>query len=217
MGISTIQSYRGAQIFEAVGLKSDFVDRYFTWTPSRIGGIGLEEVAAEVLTHHNRAFTDKDGNDKVLDSGGEYQWRNDGEEHLFNPQTIHTLQHAVRTGDYNLYKKYAKLVQGENDQLLTIRSMLKLKPAGPAVPLEEVESVESIMRRFKTGAMSFGSISKEAHEDLAIAMNRVVVNRTQVKAGRIRLASLKIATVIRAAVPLNRLHPDVSVLRLTIS
>lgn len=92
MGISTIQSYRGAQIFEAVGLKSDFVDRYFTWTPSRIGGIGLEEVAAEALTHHNRAFTDKDGNDRVLDSGGEYQWRNDGEEHLFNPQTIHTPQ-----------------------------------------------------------------------------------------------------------------------------
>lgn len=173
MGISTIQSYRGAQIFEAVGLKSDFVDRYFTWTPSRIGGIGLEEVAAEALTHHNRAFTEKDGNDKVLDSGGDYQWRNDGEEHLFNPQTIHTLQHAVRTGDYKLYKKYSKLVQGENDQLLTIRSMLKLKPVGASIPLEEVESVEDIMRRFKTGAMSFGSISKEAHEDLAIAMNRV--------------------------------------------
>lgn len=173
MGISTIQSYRGAQIFEAVGLKSDFVDRYFTWTPSRIGGIGLEEVAAEALSHHNRAFTDKDGNDKVLDSGGDYQWRNDGEEHLFNPQTIHTLQHAVRTGDYKLYKKYSKLVQGENDQLLTIRSMLKLKPVGASIPLEEVESVEDIMRRFKTGAMSFGSISKEAHEDLAIAMNRV--------------------------------------------
>lgn len=162
-----------AQIFEAVGLKSDFVDRYFTWTPSRIGGIGLEEVAAEALTHHNRAFTEKDGNDKVLDSGGDYQWRNDGEEHLFNPQTIHTLQHAVRTGDYKLYKKYSKLVQGENDQLLTIRSMLKLKPVGASIPLEEVESVEDIMRRFKTGAMSFGSISKEAHEDLAIAMNRV--------------------------------------------
>ncbi|MBD7966483.1 glutamate synthase large subunit [Paenibacillus gallinarum] len=173
MGISTIQSYRGAQIFEAVGLKSDFVDEYFTWTPSRIGGIGLEEVTAETLVHHERAFTDKDGNDKVLDSGGEYQWRSDGEDHLFTPQTIHTLQHAVRTGDYTLYKKYAKLVQGENEKRLTIRSLLKLKPAGPKVPLEEVESAESIMRRFKTGAMSFGSISKEAHEDLAIAMNRV--------------------------------------------
>jgi glutamate synthase (ferredoxin) len=173
MGISTIQSYRGAQIFEAVGLKQEFVDKYFTWTPSRIGGIGLEEVAAEALAHHNRAFTDKDGSDKVLDSGGEYQWRNDGEEHLFNPQTIHLLQQAVRTGDYKLYKKYAELVQGENEKKLTLRSLLKLKPGGKPVPLEEVESAESIMRRFKTGAMSFGSISKEAHEDLAIAMNRI--------------------------------------------
>ncbi|MFD1136177.1 glutamate synthase large subunit [Paenibacillus urinalis] len=173
MGISTIQSYRGAQIFEAVGLNSDFVDRYFTWTPSRIGGIGIEEVTEEALVHHNRAFTDKDGNDKVLDSGGEYQWRNDGEDHLFTPQTIHTLQHAVRTGDYNLYRKYAKLVQGENEKKLSIRSLLKLKPNGEAIPLSEVESAESIMRRFKTGAMSFGSISKEAHEDLAIAMNRI--------------------------------------------
>lgn len=173
MGISTIQSYRGAQIFEAVGLNSDFVDEYFTWTPSRIGGIGMEEVTAETLTHHMRAFTDKDGNDRVLDSGGDYQWRSDGEDHLFTPQTIHTLQHAVRTGDYQLYKKYAKLVQGENEKRLTIRSMLKLKPAGPSVPLSEVESAESIMKRFKTGAMSFGSISKEAHEDLAIAMNRI--------------------------------------------
>ncbi|MDP4098964.1 glutamate synthase large subunit [Paenibacillus sp. P96] len=173
MGISTIQSYRGAQIFEAVGLKQEFVDKYFTWTPSRIGGIGLEEVTAEALAHHNRAFTDKDGSDKVLDSGGEYQWRNDGEEHLFNPQTIHLLQQAVRTGDYELYKKYAVLVQGENEKKLTLRSLLKLKPNGQPVPLEEVESAESIMRRFKTGAMSFGSISKEAHEDLAIAMNRI--------------------------------------------
>ncbi len=173
MGISTIQSYRGAQIFEAVGLKEDFVEKYFTRTPSRIGGIGLEEVAAEALAHHNRAFTDKDGSDKVLDSGGDYQWRKDGEEHLFNPQTIHLLQQAVRTGDYQVYKKYAKLVQGENEKHLTIRSLLKLKPVGAPVPIEEVEPIESIMRRFKTGAMSFGSISKEAHESLAIAMNRI--------------------------------------------
>ncbi|MCL9659386.1 glutamate synthase large subunit [Paenibacillus hunanensis] len=173
MGISTIQSYRGAQIFEAVGLKQEFIDQYFTWTPSRIGGIGLEEVAVEALTQHNRAFTDKDGNDRVLDSGGDYQWRNDGEEHMFNPQTIHLLQHSVRTGDYKLYKKYAALVDGENEKHLTLRSLLKLKPNGAPVPLEEVEPIESIMKRFKTGAMSFGSISKEAHESLAIAMNRI--------------------------------------------
>ncbi|MGN8768305.1 glutamate synthase large subunit [Paenibacillus barengoltzii] len=173
MGISTIQSYRGAQIFEAVGLEPSFVDRYFTWTPSRIGGIGLKEVAAETLAHHFRAFTDKDGNDKVLDSIGEYQWRSGGEEHLFNPQTVHLLQQAVRTGDYKLYKKFAELVQGENNKYLTLRSLLELKPVGPKVPLEEVESAASIMRRFKTGAMSFGSISKEAHETIAIAMNRI--------------------------------------------
>jgi len=173
MGISTIQSYRGAQIFEAVGLKSEFVDRYFTWTPSRIGGIGLEEIAFDTLLQHNRAFADKEGLDKVLDSGGEYQWRSDGEEHLFNPQTIHLLQQAVRTGDYEVYKKYARLVEGESKKHLTLRALLNLKPVGEPVPLEEVEPIESIMRRFKTGAMSFGSISKEAHEALAIGMNRV--------------------------------------------
>ncbi|MEC0092634.1 glutamate synthase large subunit [Paenibacillus macquariensis] len=173
MGISTIQSYRGAQIFEAVGLNLDFVDKYFTRTPSRIAGIGLEEVAKETLIHHNRAFTDKDGNDKELDSGGEYQWRKDGEEHLFNPQTIHLLQQSVRTNDYSLYKKYASLVQGENEQRMTIRSLLELKPVGEPIAIDEVESVESIMKRFKTGAMSFGSISKEAHESLAIGMNRI--------------------------------------------
>ncbi|NGZ74833.1 glutamate synthase large subunit [Saccharibacillus alkalitolerans] len=173
MGISTIQSYRGAQIFEAVGLKSEFVDRYFTWTPSRIGGIGLEEIAFDTLLQHNRAFSDKEGIDKVLDSGGEYQWRSDGEEHLFNPQTIHLLQQAVRTGDYETYKKYARLVEGESKQHLTLRALLNLKPAGEPVPLDEVEPVENIMKRFKTGAMSFGSISKEAHEALAIGMNRV--------------------------------------------
>ncbi|MNM01090.1 Ferredoxin-dependent glutamate synthase 1 [compost metagenome] len=173
MGISTIQSYRGAQIFEAVGLKSEFVDRYFTWTPSRIGGIGLEEVAAEALAHHFRAFSDKDGTDKVLDSGGEYQWRSDGEDHLFNPQTIHLLQHSVRSGDYEMYKKYSALVQGESKKHQTLRSLLELKPVGEPIPLDEVEPASSIMRRFKTGAMSFGSISKEAHETLAIAMNRI--------------------------------------------
>lgn len=173
MGISTIQSYRGAQIFEAVGLREEFVDRYFTWTPSRIGGIGLKEVAQEALTQHFRAYTDKDGNDKVLDSIGEYQWRSGGEEHLFNPQTVHLLQQSVRTGDYQLYKKFSKLVQGENEKYMNLRSLLDLKPIGPKVPLEEVESAASIMRRFKTGAMSFGSISKEAHETIAIAMNRI--------------------------------------------
>lgn len=204
MGISTIQSYRGAQIFEAVGLNSEFVDRYFTWTPSRIGGIGLEEVATEALIHHNRAFTEKDGNDKVLDSGGDYQWRNDGEEHLFNPQTIHLLQHSVRSGNYDMYKKYAALVQGESEKQLTLRSLLQFKSAYEPIPLEEVEPASSIMKRFKTGAMSFGSISKEAHETLAIAMNRIGGKSNTGKAAKIQLAIFRIAMVIHAAVRLNK-------------
>ncbi|WP_168123632.1 glutamate synthase large subunit [Paenibacillus sp. HB172176] len=173
MGISTIQSYRGAQIFEALGLREDVINEYFTWTPSRIGGIGLDVIAADTLKHHNRAFSEQEGAEKELDSGGDYQWRKDGEDHLFTPQTIHTLQMASRSNDYKLYKKFSELVQGENKKNLTLRSLLDFKPGGVAVPLEEVESVESIVKRFKTGAMSFGSISKEAHESLAIAMNRL--------------------------------------------
>ncbi|GBF75328.1 glutamate synthase subunit alpha [Paenibacillus sp. 598K] len=173
MGISTIQSYRGAQIFEAVGLKEELVDQYFTWTPSRIGGIGLDVIAREALEPHHLAYDDKEGTERELDSGGEYQWRKDGEEHLFNPQTIHTLQMSCRANDYNLYKKYSTLVQSEDQKYNTLRSLLSFKKDGNSIPLEEVESVESIVKRFKTGAMSYGSISKEAHETLAIAMNRI--------------------------------------------
>ncbi|MWC30440.1 glutamate synthase large subunit [Paenibacillus sp. MMS18-CY102] len=173
MGISTIQSYRGAQIFEAVGLNEEFIDQYFTWTPSRIGGIGLEVIAEETLKHHNRAFSEQEGSEKELDSGGDYQWRKDGEDHLFSPQTIHTLQMASRSNDYKLYKKFSSLIQGENKKHLTLRSLLSFKKGLTPVSIDEVESVESIVKRFKTGAMSFGSISKEAHESLAIAMNRL--------------------------------------------
>ncbi|CDN45413.1 hypothetical protein BN871_HL_00060, partial [Paenibacillus sp. P22] len=173
MGISTIQSYRGAQIFEAVGLNEELVDKYFTWTPSRIGGIGLDIIAEETLKHHNRAYAEQEGAEKELDSGGEYQWRKDGEDHLFSPQTIHTLQMASRSNDYKLYKKFSELVQGEDRKFLTLRSLLDFKKDRTPVPIEEVESVEKIMSRFKSGAMSFGSISKEAHESLAIAMNRI--------------------------------------------
>jgi len=173
MGISTVQSYRGAQIFEAVGLKKEVIDEFFTWTESRIGGIGLDVIAAEALHAHNRAFEEREGVDLELDSGGDYQWRKDGEDHLFNPQTIHTLQMATRTGDYKLYKKYSALVQGEDRKHLTLRSLLEFRKVNEPVPIEEVEPVSSIVKRFKTGAMSYGSISKEAHEDLAIAMNRI--------------------------------------------
>ncbi|MBI5383896.1 MAG: glutamate synthase large subunit [Verrucomicrobia bacterium] len=173
MGISTIQSYRGAQIFEAVGLGQELVDKYFTWTPSRVGGIGLEELAKEVLTRHEHAFPPIPVNGEVLDPGGDYKWRAEGEAHLFNPETIHLLQKATRTGSYDTFKQYSKLIDEQGKQLCTLRSLLELKFAANPVPLEEVESVESIVSRFKTGAMSYGSISQEAHETLAIAMNRI--------------------------------------------
>ncbi|MFC3801804.1 glutamate synthase large subunit [Cohnella sp. GCM10012308] len=173
MGISTIQSYRGAQIFEAIGLRGDLIDSHFTWTPSRIGGVGLETIASDTLKAHARAYATQEGAERELDSGGDYQWRKDGEDHLFNPKTIHTLQMATRSNDYKLYKKFASLVQGEYEEIRTLRSLLDFKLDQPPVPIEEVESAESIFKRFKSGAMSFGSISKEAHESLAIAMNRI--------------------------------------------
>ena len=172
MGISTIQSYWGAQIFEAIGLKKEFIDKYFTWTPSRIEGAGIEVVAQEALLRNQRAFPDRSANGAVLDAGGQYQWRDDGEYHLFNPQTIHKLQAAVRTDSYKLFKEYSALVNEQNRNLCTLRGLLDFKPRKP-IPIEEVESVEAIMKRFKSGAMSYGSISKEAHETLAIAMNRI--------------------------------------------
>jgi glutamate synthase (ferredoxin) len=172
MGISSIQSYRGAQVFEAVGLRQDVIDHYFTWTPSRVGGIGLDVIAQEVLARHHAAFPDRQVNGHVLPVGGQYQWRNDGEFHLFNPESIHRLQKAVRTGSYATFKDFSKIINEQSKNLCTLRGLLDFK-AGDAVPLSEVESVETIMKRFKTGAMSYGSISKEAHETLAIAMNRI--------------------------------------------
>jgi glutamate synthase (ferredoxin) len=173
MGISTIQSYRGAQIFEAIGLNQDVIDRYFTWTPSRVGGVGIDVIAKEAQMRHARAFPDRQTNGRTLDVGGQYQWRRDGEYHLFNPETIHKLQVACRTNDYEVYKEYAELINNQSKHLATLRGLLELKLAPEPIPLEEVEPVESICRRFKTGAMSYGSISQETHESLAIAMNRI--------------------------------------------
>jgi len=173
MGISTIQSYRGAQIFEAIGLKSDFVNEYFTWTPSRIEGVGIDEVAREVVLRHSAAFAELQEDTHVLDAGGQYQWREDGEFHLFNPTTIHRLQQAVRSGNYRAFKEYSEAVNNQARNLCTLRGLFELKLAAKPIPIEEVEPVESIMRRFKSGAMSYGSISQEAHETLAIAMNRI--------------------------------------------
>ena len=173
MGISTVQSYCGAQIFEAIGLNRDVIDRYFTWTPSRIEGIGLDVIAAEVKARHDHAFPDRSVNGRTLDAGGHYQFRREGEYHLFNPETVHKLQFACRTGSYKVFKSYSDLVNNQAKRLCTLRGLFDFKFADKPIPLEEVESVESIVRRFKTGAMSYGSISKEAHETLAIAMNRL--------------------------------------------
>ncbi len=172
MGISAVQSYHGAQVFEAVGLRQDVIDEYFTGTASRIGGIGLDVIAEEVLMRHRVAFAERPVSTPVLPTGGQYQWRSDGEFHLFNPESIHRLQKSVRTGSYQTYKSFADLIDDRSKNLSTLRGLLEFKQGEP-VPIDEVESVESLMKRFKTGAMSYGSISKEAHETLAIAMNRI--------------------------------------------
>jgi glutamate synthase (ferredoxin) len=172
MGISAIQSYRGAQVFEAVGLRQDVIDEYFTWTPSRVGGIGMDVIAQEVLVRHKAAFPERRHDGLTLPVGGMYQWRSNGEFHLFNPESIHRLQKAVRADSFTMFKDYSRLIDDQAKNLCTLRGLLEFKPT-EAIPLEEVESIESIMKRFKTGAMSYGSISKEAHETLAIAMNRI--------------------------------------------
>ncbi len=172
MGISTIQSYHGAQIFEAVGLAQDFVDKYFTHTPSRLEGIGMEEVHQENKLRHDSAFSQNSPYTDTLETGGVFQNKADGEEHLYNPETVYLLQKACRTGDYSLFKAFSRKI-GE-EQLATLRSLLEFKfTPGETIPIEEVEPVDQIVKRFKTGAMSYGSISKEAHECLAVAMNRL--------------------------------------------
>ncbi|MFN8067014.1 MAG: glutamate synthase large subunit [Vicinamibacterales bacterium] len=173
MGVSTLQSYCGAQLFEAVGLEKAFVDKYFTRTSSRIGGIGLSVVAEEVRRRHMQAFPARPVGEAELEWGGEYQWRRDGEFHLFNPDTVFKLQHSTRSGQYRIFKDYTKAVDDQSHRLATLRGLLELKTAAQPIPLDEVESIESIVKRFSTGAMSFGSISQEAHETLAIAMNRL--------------------------------------------
>ncbi|CAM3785252.1 glutamate synthase large subunit [Alkalicoccus chagannorensis] len=172
MGISTIQSYRGAQIFEAVGIATDVIDRHFTRTSSKLDGIGLETMAEEVLLRHGPAYEEDRGKPKRLEAGDEFQYRQNGEDHQYNPQTIHLLQHSTRTNDYESFKEYSRLLTDEKSNLQSLRGLIKFKKNDP-VPIEEVESVESICKRFKTGAMSLGAISQEAHEALAIAMNRI--------------------------------------------
>src|SRR2546426_5231961 len=173
MGISTLQSYCGAQIFEPVGLSLELVDRYFTGTASRVSGIGIDLIAEEAQRRHARAFPERPVGAAELDWGGEYQWRRDGEHHMVNPDMIARLQHATRAGSYPLFKEYSRLCDDQNRRLAPLRGLMELVEARTPIPIEEVEPVESILKRFATGAMSYGSISQEAHETLAIAMNRI--------------------------------------------
>ncbi len=173
MGISTLQSYRGAQVFEAIGLNKELVDRYFTGTASRIEGVGLDVLAREAILKHSHAFHPVTEFDTELAVGGNYQWRARGEYHLYNPQTIAKLQHAVRNESAQTFQEYTDLIDQQSRQLCTLRGLLELKTAAEPIPIEEVEPASEIVKRFATGAMSFGSISKEAHETLAIAMNRI--------------------------------------------
>ena len=175
MGISTIASYRGAQIFEAIGLNQTLIDDYFTNTASRVEGIGMDTLAAEARHRHQFAYAPRpDERALPLDPGGVYQWRSSGEKHLFNPTTIHKLQKATRLGNYEVFREYSDAVNDQSRDLYTLRGLMDFKfDESEGVPLEEVEPVSDIVKRFKTGAMSYGSISKEAHESLAIAMNRL--------------------------------------------
>ena len=173
MGISTYQSYCGAQIFEAIGLNAGFVAEYFTGTATQIEGIGLDEVAEEAVRTHRSAFGADPVLANALEAGGEYAWRVRGEEHMWTPESIAKLQNATRTNNVSTYKEYAKLINEQGTKLKTLRGLFEIKPAGTAVPLDEVEPAKEIVKRFATGAMSLGSISTEAHTTLAIAMNRI--------------------------------------------
>jgi glutamate synthase (NADPH/NADH) large chain len=173
MGISTLQSYQGAQIFEIIGINKEVVNRHFTGVTSRIDGMGLDEIAKEILAKHDLAFAKKSSPVDRLTEGGVYQWKRRGEFHLFNPQTIHLLQHSTKMNDYPSFKKYSKLVNDQTQKACTLRGLFDFKPTGPSISIDEVEPASAIYKRFATGAMSFGSISWEAHTTLAIAMNRL--------------------------------------------
>jgi glutamate synthase (NADPH/NADH) large chain len=173
MGISTLQSYHGSQVFEILGLNQEVVDQYFCGAVTRIGGLGLDEIARESLCKHRIGFSSAKTESRLLPEGGIYQWKRRGEEHLFNPTTVHLLQHATRSNDYSVYKNYAKAINEQSEKHYTIRGLLDFAHHREAISIDEVEPAENIMKRFATGAMSFGSISHEAHSTMAIAMNRI--------------------------------------------
>ena len=174
MGISTIQSYRGAQIFECIGFNDQLIEKYFCWTPSRIGGIGIEELEQDMIQRHSKGFSeDRTPTLLDLDSGGQYQWRRDGEYHMYNPFAIAKLQESARIGSYSVYREFAELIDKQDHQLSTLRGLLEFKEIPTPLDISEVESADNIVKRFATGAISLGAISPEAHETLAIAMNKI--------------------------------------------
>jgi glutamate synthase (NADPH/NADH) large chain len=173
MGISTFMSYTGAQIFEAIGLQKKLVDKYFTGTSSQVEGIGVFEVMEEAIRLHQQAFSADPVLANALDAGGEYAFRIRGEEHMWTPEAISKLQHSTRSGKYDTYKEYAKIINDQSKRHMTLRGLFDIKPVGAPVPLDEVEPAKEIVKRFATGAMSLGSISTEAHSTLAVAMNRI--------------------------------------------
>jgi len=202
MGISTLQSYQGAQIFEILGINRSVVDQYFTGATSRIEGMGLDELAREVLAKHRFAFEKKESPVQRLTVGGVYQWKRKGEFHLFNPQTIHLLQHATQQNDYSTFKKYSKLVNDQSLHACTLRSMFQFTTGRKPISIDEVEPAEKIFKRFATGAMSFGSISHEAHSTLAIAMNRIGAKSNTGEGGEdaMRYAKLPNGDSMRSAI-----------------
>jgi glutamate synthase (NADPH/NADH) large chain len=175
MGVSTVASYRGAQIFEAIGISNEVIDKYFTGTVSRLGGVGLEVIAEEVSRRHKLAYppTGISPAHRQLAIGGEYQWRREGEPHLFDPETVFKLQHSTRTGQMDIFRTYTEKVNEQSKRLMTLRGLFDIKSNRQPISIDEVEPIENILKRFSTGAMSYGSISGEAHETLAIAMNRI--------------------------------------------
>ena len=174
MGISTIQSYRGAQIFECIGFNDQLIEKYFCWTPSRIGGIGIKELEQDMIERHSKGFSeDRTPTLLDLDSGGQYQWRRDGEYHMYNPFAIAKLQESARIGSYSVYREFAELIDKQDHQLSTLRGLLEFKEISTPLDISEVESADNIVKRFATGAISLGAISPEAHETLAIAMNKI--------------------------------------------
>src|SRR5436190_18578314 len=179
MGVSTVASYTGAQIFEALGLSQELVDRYFTGTTSKLGGVGLDVIAEEVARRHRIAYPVGGiaPAHRELEIGGEYQWRREGEVHHFDPETVFRLHHYTRTGKYDVFKQYTGRVNEQSERLMTLRGLFRFKDSDATgrepIDIDEVEPVSAIVKRFSTGAMSYGSISKEAHETLAIAMNRL--------------------------------------------